>query len=80
MLISILPFAVNSECKVLDTVPVRTMICICVEGYQGNAAVQCDRSKYTVTILFSSQMHLYASLPKILLKPFVHYCSIIMSH
>lgn len=38
------PCGVNAECKVLDTVPVRTMICVCIEGYQGNAAVQCDRS------------------------------------
>lgn len=36
------PCGVNAECKVLDTVPVRTMICVCIEGYQGNAAIQCD--------------------------------------
>lgn len=30
-------------CKVLDTLPVRTMICECLPGYQGNAAVQCDK-------------------------------------
>lgn len=37
---------VNAECRVLDTVPVRTMVCVCIEGYQGNAAVQCDLSKF----------------------------------
>uniref|UniRef100_T1GGH8 ZP domain-containing protein n=1 Tax=Megaselia scalaris TaxID=36166 RepID=T1GGH8_MEGSC len=37
------PCGVNADCKVLDTVPVRTMICECKEGYQGNAAVQCDK-------------------------------------
>lgn len=39
------PCGVNSICKVLDTLPVRTMVCECLPGYQGNAAVQCDRSK-----------------------------------
>lgn len=40
------PCGVNSICKVLDTLPVRTMVCDCLPGYQGNAAVQCDKSKY----------------------------------
>jgi hypothetical protein len=26
---------------VLDTLPVRTMVCICITGYQGNAAIRC---------------------------------------
>jgi hypothetical protein len=37
------PCGVNSICKVLDTLPVRTMICECLPGYQGNAAIQCDK-------------------------------------
>lgn len=37
------PCGVNSICSVRDTLPVRTMICECLPGYQGNAAVQCDR-------------------------------------
>uniref|UniRef100_A0A6E8W1C0 Dumpy n=1 Tax=Anopheles coluzzii TaxID=1518534 RepID=A0A6E8W1C0_ANOCL len=37
------PCGVNSNCKVLDTLPVRTMICECLPGYQGNAAIQCDK-------------------------------------
>ncbi|EAT34892.1 AAEL012905-PA [Aedes aegypti] len=37
------PCGVNSMCKVLDTLPVRTMICECLPGYQGNAAIQCDK-------------------------------------
>lgn len=40
------PCGVNAECTVLNTEPVRTMICQCLPGYQGNAAVQCDKSKY----------------------------------
>ena len=39
------PCGVNSICKVLDSLPVRTMICECLPGYQGNAAIQCDKSK-----------------------------------
>lgn len=39
------PCGVNAECKVLDHVPVRTMVCECLPGYQGNAAVQCDKRK-----------------------------------
>lgn len=45
-------FLVNAECKVLDTVPVRTMVCVCIEGYQGNAAVQCDLSKFFRYLVF----------------------------
>ncbi|RZC36324.1 hypothetical protein BDFB_000159 [Asbolus verrucosus] len=37
------PCGVNADCRVLNTEPVRTMICECLPGYQGNAAVQCDR-------------------------------------
>lgn len=40
------PCGVNAECSVLDTRPVRTMVCICVHGYQGNPAVQCDPSRF----------------------------------
>ncbi|VEN60882.1 unnamed protein product, partial [Callosobruchus maculatus] len=37
------PCGVNAECTVFDTVPVRTLVCQCLPGYQGNAAVQCDK-------------------------------------
>lgn len=41
------PCGINAECRVLDTLPVRTMLCECLPGYRGNAAVQCDlRKKY----------------------------------
>lgn len=40
-----LPCGVNAECKALDTIPVRTLICECRPGYQGNAAIQCDKRK-----------------------------------
>ncbi|KAG8227100.1 hypothetical protein J437_LFUL007437 [Ladona fulva] len=37
------PCGENADCRVLDTYPVRTMICECIPGYQGNAAVKCDK-------------------------------------
>ena len=27
--------------QVLDTLPIRTMVCKCITGYQGNAAIAC---------------------------------------
>ena len=47
-----MPCGVNSVCKVLDTLPVRTMICECLPGYQGNAALQCDRSKWKIICIY----------------------------
>lgn len=36
------PCGINSKCKVLDTFPIRTMTCECIQGTQGNAAIRCD--------------------------------------
>lgn len=57
------PCGVNSMCKVLDTLPVRTMICECLPGYQGNAAVQCDKSKYCLGNREESLTNVCFSLP-----------------
>lgn len=47
------PCGINAECRVLDTLPVRTMLCECLPGYRGNAAVQCDlRKKPKKNLLF----------------------------
>lgn len=46
------PCGVNAACRVIDTQPVRTMVCECLPGYQGNAAVQCDKSN--IFKIFSS--------------------------
>ncbi|XP_028157244.1 uncharacterized protein LOC114350564 isoform X7 [Ostrinia furnacalis] len=35
------PCGTNAECTVVDTLPVRTMICECIPGYRGNALVEC---------------------------------------
>ena len=40
------PCGINAQCTVLNTKPIRTMICECLPGYEGNAAVQCDLSEY----------------------------------
>lgn len=37
------PCGVNAQCRVLDTIPIRTMTCECLPGYTGNAAIQCDK-------------------------------------
>lgn len=42
------PCGVNAFCSVRDTLPVRTMICECLEGYTGNPAVQCDKRSLCV--------------------------------
>ncbi|KAG8317254.1 hypothetical protein J6590_031385 [Homalodisca vitripennis] len=36
------PCGVNTRCQVFDTPVWRTMVCECLPGYQGNAAVRCD--------------------------------------
>ena len=40
------PCGTNAECRVLDTLPVRTMICECLPGYRGDAAVICKLRKF----------------------------------
>lgn len=35
------PCGENTECRVIDTVPVRTIACECLPGYQGDAAEKC---------------------------------------
>uniref|UniRef100_A0A0K2TAS5 Putative LOC101893139 [Musca domestica] n=1 Tax=Lepeophtheirus salmonis TaxID=72036 RepID=A0A0K2TAS5_LEPSM len=35
------PCGINAYCSVYDTVPVRTMTCSCIEGYEGDASIEC---------------------------------------
>jgi len=39
------PCGINAQCRVVDTLPVRTMVCECIPGYRGNAAIKCDLRK-----------------------------------
>ncbi len=39
------PCGANAECTVLDTLPVRTMTCVCLTGYEGDAALGCTPVK-----------------------------------
>lgn len=48
--VKIEPCGINADCKVLDTSPVRTMICECIPGYRGNAVVRCDKSNFLLYI------------------------------
>ena len=41
------PCTENTECRVIDTVPVRTIACECLPGYQGDALDKCIPSKIT---------------------------------
>lgn len=43
--VKIAPCGVNAQCNVLDTKPVRTMICECIPGYRGNAVIRCDKTR-----------------------------------
>lgn len=47
------PCGTNSECKVFDTFPVKTMICECLPGYYGNAAVECVPGNYKILYFLS---------------------------
>lgn len=39
------PCGENAECRVVDTVPVRTVACECLPGYQGDALDKCIPSR-----------------------------------
>lgn len=39
------PCGINAVCDVLDTLPVRTMTCTCLEGYEGDASLECTPVK-----------------------------------
>ena len=41
------PCGLNALCSVLDTLPVRTMTCVCIQGYEGDASVECTPGKQT---------------------------------
>ncbi|XP_037295454.1 uncharacterized protein LOC119189544 isoform X2 [Manduca sexta] len=43
--LEIKPCGINAECKVVDTSPVRTMICECRAGYRGNALLECKPNR-----------------------------------
>lgn len=39
------PCGRNAECSVVDTLPLRTMSCLCLPGYVGDADVECKLGK-----------------------------------
>lgn len=53
--LEIKPCGTNAECTVIDTLPVRKMICECIPGYTGNALINCtpNRSKYDFILLIN---------------------------
>lgn len=48
------PCGTSSECKLVDTLPVRTMICECLPGYRGNALIECtpNKRKFSVSYFY----------------------------
>lgn len=40
------PCGANAECSVVDTLPLRTMSCLCLPGYVGDADVECKLGKH----------------------------------
>lgn len=50
------PCGANAECTVVDSLPLRTMSCMCLPGYVGDADVECKRGmthalKFTLLLL-----------------------------
>lgn len=46
------PCGTNARCHVIDTLPFRTMTCECLEGYAGNAYMECILRKLSHTFWF----------------------------
>ena len=46
------PCGVNAECTVQNTLPQRTMICMCLPGYVGDANTLCSLRKILFTLFF----------------------------
>lgn len=44
------PCGANAECMVVDTLPLRTMSCLCLPGYVGDADVECKLGMYNIQI------------------------------
>lgn len=56
------PCGINAQCSVVDTLPLRTMSCLCLPGYVGDADLECKKG------IFS--FHRTLRLRKILLNIF----------
>lgn len=41
------PCGANAECSVVDTLPLRTMTCLCLPGYLGDADISCRKGEST---------------------------------
>jgi len=47
------PCGTNADCTVQNTLPQRTMVCMCIPGYVGDADVYCQLRKIFLYILLS---------------------------
>ena len=53
------PCGINADCTVQNTLPQRTMICMCRPGYVGDADVACNLRKYLITKDYISKIGYY---------------------
>ena len=51
------PCGTNAECRVVDTLPLRTMSCHCLPGYIGDADVQCTSGRIISTLISISKSY-----------------------
>lgn len=42
------PCSIHAVCSVIDTLPLRTMVCTCEPGYIGDADVACQLGKFYI--------------------------------
>lgn len=51
------PCGINAECVVTDTLPLRTMSCVCRAGFIGDAESECRRGNVRSLVTSLQQMH-----------------------
>ena len=55
------PCGAHAVCSVVDSLPLRTMVCTCVPGYVGNADIGCNPGNYELSLSFLNQKIIFAS-------------------
>lgn len=69
------PCGANAICSVVDSLPLRTMVCTCIEGYVGDAEKECKLGKsqnFSRYIFYFKQSECFFFISGILNLIFVH--------
>lgn len=53
------PCGAHATCSVVDSLPLRTMICKCDEGYIGDADVACKLGISSLSVSFKVSIHIF---------------------